>query len=106
MPEEEETIFADNEKSLLIEIRNPVILEFIEFYIHYKKDAKKAHSLLKDLENHITLKEISNMRRAIRWNLLMSDLYKNFSESRDKAQFYLKQSQKLKTQLHTIGVSE
>ena len=46
------------------------------------------------------------MKRAIRWNLLMSDLYRNFSESRDKAQFYLKQSQKLKTQLQTIGVSE
>ena len=94
------------ENKEILKVQIDIILEFSEFYIHYKKDAKKAHSLLKDLENHITLREISNMKRAIRWNLLMSDLYKNFSESRDKAQFYLKQSQKLKTQLNTIGVSE
>ena len=94
------------ENKEILKVQIDIILEFSEFYIHYKKDAKKAHSLLKDLENHITLREISNMKRAIRWNLLMSDLYRNYSESRDKAQFYLKQSQKLKTQLHTIGVSE
>jgi len=46
------------------------------------------------------------MKRAIRWNLLMSDLYNTFSDNRDKSHFYLKQSQKLKAQLHTIGVSD
>lgn len=81
-------------------------LETAEFYIHYRKDAKKAYSLLNNIENLITLKEISNMKRAIRWNLLMSDLYNTSGENREKSQFYLKQSQKLKTQLHTIGVSE
>ncbi|MFW9988682.1 MAG: hypothetical protein ACFFC3_08505 [Candidatus Odinarchaeota archaeon] len=81
-------------------------LEMAEFYIHYRKDIKRAYSLLKNIENLITLKEINNMKRAIRWNLLMSDLYNTSSENREKSQFYLNQSQKLKTQLHTIGVSE
>ncbi|MCK4779613.1 MAG: hypothetical protein KAT57_05470, partial [Candidatus Lokiarchaeota archaeon] len=101
-----DAVGLNSEHKEILKDQIDIILEASEFYIHYKKDAKKAHSLLKDLENHIILKEISNMKRAIRWNLLMSDLYRNFSESRDKAQFYLKQSQKLKTQLQTIGVSE
>jgi len=95
--------FEDEE---ILKLLIDIILESSEFYIHYRKDPKKAHSLLKNIENHITLREISNMKRAIRWNLLMSDLYNTFSDNRDKSHFYLKQSQKLKAQLHTIGVSD
>jgi len=101
-----DTVGLNFENKEILKLQINLILELSEFYIHYRKDAKKAHSLLKNIENHITLREISNMKRAIRWNLLMSDLYNTFSENRDKSQFYLKQSQKLKTQLHTIGVSD
>jgi len=101
-----DTVEFNFENKEVLKLQINLILELSEFYIHYRKDAKKAHSLLKNIENHITLREISNMKRAIRWNLLMSDLYNTFSENRDKSQFYLKQSQKLKTQLHTIGVSD
>ncbi|NVM34120.1 MAG: hypothetical protein HWN81_00900 [Candidatus Lokiarchaeota archaeon] len=101
-----DTVGLNFENKEILKLQINLILELSEFYIHYRKDAKKAHSLLKNLENHITLRKISNMKRAIRWNLLMSDLYNTFSENRDKSQFYLKQSKKLKTQLHTIGVSD
>ncbi|MFX0039302.1 MAG: tol-pal system YbgF family protein [Promethearchaeota archaeon] len=83
-----------------------LFLELSEFYIHFKKDGRKAYSLLRNLENQIRLKEISNMKRAVRWNLLMSDYYITFEINRDKSQFYLKQSQKLKNQLQTIGVGD
>jgi len=89
-------------KNVLIDL----ILELAEFYIHYRKDSKKAIYLLKSVENHFFPKDISDMRRAIRWNLLMSDYYNSVIEDRKNSQFYLKQSQKLKIQLQTIGVSE
>ena len=101
-----DTVELNFENNDVLKLQINLILESSEFYIYYRKDAKKAHSLLKNIENHITLREISNLKRAIRWNLLMSDLYNTFSENREKSQFYLKQSQKLKTQLHTIGVSD
>jgi len=89
-------------KNVLIDL----ILELAEFYIHYRKDSKKAIYLLKTVENHFFPKEVSDIRRAIRWNLLMSDYYNSVIEDRKNSQFYLKQSQKLKIQLQTIGVSE
>jgi hypothetical protein len=92
----------DNEE--IIKSLTDLILELSEFYIHYKKDGKKAYTLLKNLESRIRLKEISNMKRAVRWNLLMSDYYLTFELNREKSQFYLKQGQKLKNQLQTIGV--
>ncbi|MEE9377898.1 MAG: hypothetical protein V3V33_07665 [Candidatus Lokiarchaeia archaeon] len=101
-----DTVDLNFENKDVLKLLIDITLESSEFYIHYRKDAKKAHSLLKNIENHITLREISNMKRGIRWNLLMSDLYNTFSENREKSQFYLKQSQKLKTQLHTIGISD
>jgi len=89
-------------KNILIDL----ILELAEFYIHYRKDSKKALFLLKRVENHFFPKEVSGIRRAIRWNLLMSDYYNSVIEDRKNSQFYLKQSQKLKIQLQTIGVNE
>ncbi|MFX0140019.1 MAG: tol-pal system YbgF family protein, partial [Candidatus Hodarchaeota archaeon] len=93
------------ENTQILKVQIDLILELSEFYIHYRRDSKKALYLLENLENHITLREISNMKRGIRWNLLMSDLYKNSGINQEKSQFYLKQSQKLKNQLQTIGVS-
>lgn len=97
-----EAIFDNNN---LHKVLTDLILEQAEFYIHYRKDYKKALYLLNSLENHLSPKEISNLKRAIRWNLLMSDYYNNI-RNRQKSQFYLKKSQKLKIQLQTIGVSK
>jgi hypothetical protein len=99
-----ENIGLDFENENIVKSITDIILELSEFYIHYKKDGRKAYNLLKNLEKHIRLKEISNMKRAIRWNLLMSDYYITFEIDRQKSQFYLKQSQKLKKQLQTIGL--
>lgn len=100
-----DSVSLNFENKKILKVLIDLILELSEFYIHYRKDAKKAHYLLKNLENHITLREISNMKRAIRWNLLMSDFYNSIGINREKSQFYLKQSQKLKTQLQTIGIN-
>ncbi|MFX1411291.1 MAG: tetratricopeptide repeat protein [Promethearchaeota archaeon] len=83
-----------------------LILELAEFYIHYRKDSKKAFYLLNKIQNHLTFKEINNIRRSIRWNLLMSDYYNIIAGDSKNSQFYLKQSQKFKAQLKTIGIIE
>ncbi|MFX0075677.1 MAG: tetratricopeptide repeat protein [Candidatus Hermodarchaeota archaeon] len=93
----------DNEE--MVKPLTDLILELSEFYIHYKKDGRKSYTLLKNLEKEIRLKEISNMKRAVRWNLLMSDYYISFEVNREKSHFYLKQSQKIKKQLETIGIT-
>jgi len=82
------------------------ILELAEFYIHHRKDSKKAFYYLNSLENHLSPKEINNLKRAIRWNLLMSDYFNILDKNRQKSQFYVKESQKLKNQLQTIGVNK
>ena len=83
-----------------------IILELSEFYIHYRKDSKKAMYLLKSLEDHLSPKTISSIRRAIRWNLLMSDYYNFLIRDSEKSKFYYKESRKLKIQLQVIGISE
>ncbi len=92
----------DNYRITLIDL----VLELSEFYIHHRKDSKKAIYLLNSIENYLSPKEINNIRRAIRWNLLMSDFHNFVKKNRQKSQFYLKQSQKLKLQLQTIGLNE
>ncbi len=82
------------------------VLELAEFYIHHRKDSKKAIYYLSSLENHLSPKEINNIERAIRWNLLMSDYYKNIERNNQKSQFHIKQSRNLKNQLQKIGVGE
>jgi len=99
-----DNVDLDFENEEILKALTDLILELSEFYIHYKKDGRKAYSLLKNLEKQIRLKEISNMKRAVRWNLLMSDYYIVFGVDREKSHFYLKQSQKIKNQLQTIGV--
>ncbi|MFW9902566.1 MAG: tol-pal system YbgF family protein [Candidatus Thorarchaeota archaeon] len=99
-----DTVGLNFENEKIIKILTDIMLELSEFYIHYKKDSRRAYYLLSNLENHIRLREISNMKRGIRWNLLMVDYYNEFELNREKSQFYLKQSQKLRNQLKTIGI--
>ncbi|MHA2393701.1 MAG: tetratricopeptide repeat protein [Promethearchaeota archaeon] len=82
------------------------ILELAEFYIHHRKDSKKAIYFLKNLEDILSPNEINILKRAVRWNLLMSDYYNIIEGNRQKSQFYLKESKKLKNQLQTIGINE
>ena len=51
-------------------------------------------------------KEITNIERAIRWNLLMSDFSKLILGNNQKSQFYMKETQKLKNQLQKIRINE
>jgi tetratricopeptide (TPR) repeat protein len=92
------------ENEEILKVLADLVLESAEFCIHYRKDAKKAFYLLKSLESSLPIREISNMKRAVRWNLLMSDYYNVFGVDREKSHFYLKQSQKLRNQLQTIGI--
>jgi len=89
-------------KNVLIDL----VLELSEFYIHYRKDAKKAIYYLNSMEDYISPKEIKNIHKVIRWNLLMSDYYNSVLTDRKKSRFYLDQIQKLKIQLQTIGVKD
>lgn len=91
-----------NYKNILIDY----VLELAEFYIHHRKDSKKAIYFLTSLEDHLSPKEINIIKRAIRWNLLMSDYYNVIEGNRQKSQFYMRESKKLKNQLETIGISE
>ncbi len=92
----------DSYRNILMDL----ILELAEFYIHYRKDSKKAFYLLNKMQNHLSFKEVNNIRRSVRWNLLMSDYYNIIARDSKNSQFYLKQSQKLKAQLRTIGILE
>ncbi|MBY8984814.1 MAG: tetratricopeptide repeat protein [Candidatus Lokiarchaeota archaeon] len=92
----------NNHQNVLIDF----ILELSEFYIHHRKDSRKALYYLNSLENHLSAKEVNNIKRAIRWNSLMSDYYNSLEKNHQKSQFYVKQSQILKNQLHTIGVNK
>ncbi|MHA1913917.1 MAG: tetratricopeptide repeat protein [Promethearchaeota archaeon] len=92
----------NNHQSILIDY----LLEMAEFYIHHRKDSKKALYYLGSLEHHLSPKEINKITRAIRWNLLMSDYYNVIEGDRQKSQFYFKESKKLKNQLQTIGLDK
>ena len=83
-----------------------LILELAEFYIHHRVDSRKANFLLKKVENQISLslKEISGIKRSIRWNLLMCDYYDKLIEDSNNSAFYYKQSQILTNQLKKLGI--
>ena len=93
---------SDTHQGVLIDY----ILEMAEFYIHHRKDSKKALYFLGSLEHHLSPKEINRIIRAIRWNLLMSDYYNIIEENRQKSQFYFKESKRLKNQLQAIGLDK
>jgi len=79
-------------------------LELAEFYIHYRKDSKKANNLLNILKDHLNLKEISGIRKSMRWNLLMSDFYNIFVRNKEKYKYYLYQNRTLKGKLQSFGI--
>lgn len=81
-----------------------ILLELSEFYIHYRKDAKKAQYFLQNTEKLINKKSIPGLYRAISWNLLMSDFYKFIIKDNENASYYVSQSRMLKAQLKSIGV--
>jgi hypothetical protein len=83
-----------------------LILELIEFYIHHRIDSRKALFLLKKIEKNISLnlKEISGIKRSLRWNLLMCDYYDILAKDSNNSTYYYKQSQILTNQLKKIGV--
>ncbi|MFW9865870.1 MAG: tetratricopeptide repeat protein [Candidatus Thorarchaeota archaeon] len=83
-----------------------LILELSEFYIHHRKDSKKAFYLLNTLEDQFSPMGINTIKRAIRWNLLMSDYYNFIENNQQKSKFYLNRSKTLKTQLQAIGVED
>jgi tetratricopeptide (TPR) repeat protein len=86
-------------------IKTDIILELAEFYLHYKKSPKRALYLLETVEKQLPMKEISNLKRGIRCNLLLSDYYNMYDLNREKSQYYLNQSKKLKSQLQIIGIN-
>ncbi len=83
-----------------------LVLELAEFYIHHRVDSKKSLFLMKKIEKrlYLNLKEISGIRRAIRWNLLMCDYYDILANDSNNSTHYYKQSQILINQLKKIGV--
>ncbi len=85
-----------------------VLLELAEFYIHYHKDSKRATYLLSKVETFVSakMKTIPGIRRAIRYNLLMSDFFNFLEKNSENSQYYLKQGRTLKSQLKSFGVNE
>jgi tetratricopeptide (TPR) repeat protein len=95
--------FDDKE---FVPILHDLVLELAEFYIHHRVDSKRALYLMKNLEKKLSLnlKEISGIRRAIRWNLLMCDYYDILARDSKNSTHYYQQSQILINQLKKIGV--
>jgi len=95
--------FDDKE---FVPILYDLVLELAEFYIHHRVDSKRALYLMKNLEKKLSLnlKEISGIRRAIRWNLLMCDYYDILARDSKNSTHYYQQSQILINQLKKIGV--
>ncbi len=83
-----------------------LLLELSDFYIHYRKDTKRAFHFLQIVDKLITKKTIPGLQRAIRWNLLMSDFYKFMVKDNENASYYVSQSRILKGQLKSMGVMD
>ncbi|MHA1150061.1 MAG: tetratricopeptide repeat protein [Promethearchaeota archaeon] len=104
-----ENINLDEIEGYTEDIKNIIIdmyLEGSEFFIHQRKDIRRATNFLSNVSNFITVKTIPGLQRSIRWNLLMSDFFNFLVKNRDKYTMYLKKAQKLKGRLREIGVSE
>jgi tetratricopeptide (TPR) repeat protein len=81
-----------------------LLLELSEYFIHYKSDKKRANTYLSRAKNYISPQSIKGIKRTIRWNKLMRDLYRDLLGNDEKALTYYKRSQNLKTQLKKIGI--
>ena len=83
MPEEKPTILADNSQSLLIEIRNPFILEFIELMLGTDYRLIAQLEILKILKkNYDEIKKANILTEKLEADL---DLIYNEFESIKKA---------------------
>ena len=84
-----------------------LVLELIEFYIHIRLEPRKAFFLLKNIEERVfsTIKDIKGIKRAIQWNMLMTDFYDKVERSKEKSSHYYKQAMLLINQLKKIGIS-
>lgn len=80
-------------------------LELTEFYIHHRKDSKNANHLINQSRQLIDLKTIPGLRRALRWNLLTADFFKNFANNNKKYQHHLQEARKIRARLNDIGLS-
>ncbi len=83
-----------------------LLLELSEFYIHYRKNTKKALFYLQTTEKLLSKKTIPGIHRSIQWNLLMSDFFKFMVKNSENSAYYLSQSRILKAQLRSIGIIE
>ncbi|TXT57175.1 MAG: Tetratricopeptide repeat protein [Promethearchaeota archaeon] len=81
-----------------------LLLELAEYYIHHRKDSKKAMYFLNKVDKLTKIKTIPGLKKSIRWNLLMTDYYKFLENDSKKVSYYLKQSRILDSQLKKIGV--
>jgi len=101
-----EAVGLDYNETKNSHILSDLVLELAEFYIHHRVDSKKSLYLMKKIEKrlYLNLKQISGIRRAIRWNLLMCDYYDILANDSDNSTHYYKQSQILINQLKKIGV--
>lgn len=82
-------------------------LELAEFYVHQRVDSRKSLYLLKKIEDRVAsnVKEISGIRRAIRWNLLMSDYFTHIVKNDRNSSYYYKQAQIFIHQLKELGIT-
>jgi tetratricopeptide (TPR) repeat protein len=83
-----------------------LVLELAEFYIHQRIDSRKSLYLLKKIEDRVSsnVKKISGIRRAIRWNLLMSDYFDSIIKNSKNSSYYYKQAQIFINQLKKLGI--
>ena len=95
-----------NEKAYL-NLFFDLVLELAEFYIHQRVDSRKSLYLLKKLEGRVSLniKKISGIRRAVRWNLLMSDYFDTIVKNSKNSTYYYKQAQIFINQLKKLGIT-
>ncbi|MHA1281518.1 MAG: tetratricopeptide repeat protein [Promethearchaeota archaeon] len=81
-----------------------IYMELAEFFIHHRKEVKRASMFLKVSRNLIDVKTIIGIKQAVKWNLLMSDFYNFILKNRTKSNEYIRRAQKLKGRLKEIGV--
>jgi tetratricopeptide (TPR) repeat protein len=93
--------FDEKHISILIEL----FLELAEFYVHHRKDTKKAFYFLDTIKPYLSKKNLLGIKKTLRWNLLMSDYYKFLVKSEEYKAFFT-QSENLRNQLRAIGISE
>ena len=91
----------EESESVLIDL----FLELAEFYVHHRKDTKKAFYCLNTIKSYLSKKNLSGIKKTLRWNLLMSDYYKFLVKSEEYKAFFT-QSENLRNQLRAIGISE